>query len=573
MTTIAKPGFRRILRALPVALFVIVALFSCFTAHHFAWNINDSDFASELVLGNFLAGQNKLLSSDWLYKSELRLLSTNLVYMPLFKIFDDWRMVYFIGACVIQLLLVLSYRYLSRQIGLKQNAFFLSASLVLLPICIYYGRFALYQTYYAPCFMMGFLMVGLYLSIIAHRKQRRLLDQGLRLFALFVLAFGSSLNGARQIPGTILPLVLTTIVTGIYRQPKGTSLWEILKRQRFECFLAIIVFLCAVLGFFIHNVILSQYFMFSSATNGSAVIPAMDGIRNILVGSLTFFGFQENRRLFSVEGILALASVFAALVFFSFSVRNLVSRQNHLDPSAGFIRLFFPVAMLLMTMIFLVTDRFVSYHSYYLPVFVWIFPFIGLCINDIPVPLRHITLKQIMICLSCLILFANGIYNNLYFIDPDDKQVTYSYLTQEKIDTLERLQGVVNFIEENEYDVGYATHWQSNIITAMTNGKIPMIRIIRIYPYFKYTYYDCLTYRETRELSFVEDKEIFLLLTRDEADVFSGSELAALAIPIYEDENYKIFTFDFSTEVWDYLLGQAEYFNQTSVLDQLQPKE
>ena len=573
MITVSKSGFRRILRALPIALFVIVALFSCLTAHHFAYHYNDSDFASELVLGNFLAEQNKLLSSDWFYGSELRVLSTNLVYMPLFKVFSDWRMVYFTGACIIQIILVLSYYYLSRQIGLKRNAFFLSATLLLLPVGVYYGRFTLYQTYYAPCFIMGFQMVGLYLSVIIRRKQQKPLAQGLRLLALLFLAFGSSLNGARQLASTVLPMLVTAFAVSIAGRSKETPLVDSLKRQWPRWTLAVAVFLSAGAGFLVHNVVLRLYFVISPATDGYAAIPSVEQIRSILVGYLTMFGFQENRLLFSAEGILAVCSVFAAVVFLVVSLRSLMTRKDDRVLPGAFLKTLYPVAMILITAIFFITNRFVSYHSYYLQAFVWIFPFIGLFLNEAPASFRKTTTKQAIVYLACFILFANGVYNNLYFINPDDKQVSYSHLTEEKIDTIQLCRGVVDFIEENGYEVGYATHWQANIITAVTNGRIPMIRIIRFYPYPVYTYDDALTYKETRELSFVEDKDMFLLLTRDEADVFSGSELAAFAIPVYEDENYKIFTFDFSTEVWEYLLEQAVTYNQRSVLDQLEEGE
>lgn len=566
-----KKTLKLLLKQLPLILFVLVILFSVYTAHHFAYNINDSDFASELVLGNFLAEQNKLVSTDWFYGSELRILSTNLVYMPLFKIFHDFPTVYFLGALVIQLFLVLSYYYLSQQIGLKRNAFLLSAALLLLPVCIYYGRNGLYQTYYAPCFIIGFLIAGLYLSAIRHKRQGKPLAQSLRLLALFTLAAGGSLNGARQIPGTILPLLATAFAVSVLSRPKDTPLKDVLGRGRFELGLAAAVFLLAGFGFFIHNAVLSRYFVFGTATDGSAVISSVDRLRSILVGYLTLFGFQEKRLLFSAEGLLALGSVFAAAVFLCLSIRSLLARKGELAPPAAFLKTFYPVAMLLMTGIFCVTDRFVNYHVYYLSAFVWIFPFIGLLLNESPDSLRQITLEQALVYLVCLILFANGIYNNLYYLHPDDKQVEYDYLTQIDIDSLQRFDGVLTFIEENGYEVGYATHWQANIVTAATNGRIPIIRIIRVYPYPIFAYDDVLTYKQSRELSFVEDKEVFLLLTRDEGDIFSGSDLAPFAIPVYEDEYYRIYTFDFSTEVWDYLLDQAEYLNQTTVLDQLLP--
>jgi len=569
-----KKTLRLLLRQLPLILFVLALLFSFSVAYYFAYHYNDSDFASELLLGNFLAEQNKLISSDWFYGSELRVVSTNLVYMPLFKLFDDWRTVYFVGAWIIQLLLVGSYYYLSRQIGLKRNAFFLSAALMLLPVCILYGRFTLYQTYYAPCTILGFLIAGFYLSVIRHRGRQTFIAQGLRLFALFALAFAGSLNGARQIPGTILPLAAAAVAVSILSQPKHTLFIDILRRQWFQLTLAAAVCIFAGLGFWFQNaVLLTRYSIYISPIDSAVALPSADNFVNILTGYLSMFGYQENRLLFSAEGILALAGAFAAIVFLVFGMRNLLSRKAERTPEATFAAVMYPVAMILITCIFLATPKYQNYVTYFLPAFVWIFPFIGLFLQENPAVIRKLTVSHALVYLSCLILLGSGLYNALYFLDPQDKQVEYDFLSQETTETLHSFNGVVDFIEENGYEVGYATHWQANIITAATNGEIPMIRIIRVYPDFRYSYDDCLTYKQTRELSFVEDKEMFLLLTRDEADIFSGSDLAAFAILIYEDDNYKIFTFDFTTEVWEYLLEQAEYLNQATVLAQLQGEQ
>jgi len=76
-----------------------------------------------------------------------------------------------------------------------------------------------------------------------------------------------------------------------------------------------------------------------------------------------------------------------------------------------------------------------------------------------------------------------------------------------------------------------------------------------------------------REESVVEDKNVFLLLSQNETGVFGSSELALYAIPTYSDEYFQIYEFDFSTEIWEYLLQEAEYYNQQSVLDQLLPQK
>ena len=87
-----------------------------------------------------------------------------------------------------------------------------------------------------------------------------------------------------------------------------------------------------------------------------------------------------------------------------------------------------------------------------------------------------------------------------------------------------------------------------------------MITIDRVYPYAIYTNSNWLMNKQNRALSFVEDKDIFLLLTHDESYVFYDCELAAYAIPVYDDAYYRIFVFDFSTEIWEYLEIQDQIY-------------
>ena len=48
----------------------------------------DSDISSEMVLANLLAEEGSVLSQNWYYSTELRVLNTNLVFAPLFHIFS-----------------------------------------------------------------------------------------------------------------------------------------------------------------------------------------------------------------------------------------------------------------------------------------------------------------------------------------------------------------------------------------------------------------------------------------------------------------------------------------------------
>ena len=542
---------KRYLKVLPALLFIAVLLFSGITAYHYTYHILDSDAASELVLGHILADDNKIVTSDWLYGNEIRLFNSNLVYMPLFKIFDDWQTIRFISILVFQLLLAGSYYYLSRRMKISRNAFFISASLMLLPVGVVYGRIGLYHNYYMPCFIYGYLITGLYLSFLEHRGQKHLW-QILRLTAMLLLTLMSCLNGFRQLPATMIPLFMTALITAL-KEYHGAPvcLADVPKHKWSNVFWAGAVLMVGFAGLIIHSLVLPQYFHYRILDSSVVALPSADNMRNLLTGYLSLFGFQEGRTLFSMEGLLALSGVFAAIVLLIVSLQDVIPRNKPTNASRAFIAVFYPVAMLCMTFTFLVLLGNDNYPQYYLPAFVWVFPFLGIYVDRIPVSARKITVKQAAVALACLCLFANGVYNNFYYLNPDDKQVNYDPGID--VNTLDHLQGAIDFIEENELEVGYAYFWDASVVTEITDGHVTMIPIAYDNNYHVLAYQNVLTDQRFREEAFVEDKSVFLLATIAHSGYFSATELAQYSILAYEDDYYKIYIFDFPTEVWEHL--------------------
>jgi hypothetical protein len=560
------------LKRLPLLLFILVVLFSGYTAYHYAYHILDSDASSELVLGKLLADQSRIVTSDWFYSSEIRFFGTNLVYMPLFKLLSDWHLIRFISILVFQAMLAGSYYFLTRKANISRNAYFVSASLMLLPLNVVYGRIVLYHNYYIPCFVFGFLIAGLYLSFMGHTGQRRRVQQALRLTGLLLLTLMSSMNGFRQLYATIVPLFCTALFCAL---KEGRGSWkspnETPNQIRMQIGLASAVVAVSAAGLYVHTHVLSKVFHFIEMDNTAVKLPTAQDLRNVAEGYLALFGFQGGRVLFSPEGILAFSGVLAAAILLIVSLGNLFRRKEPADFRGNFTVTMFPIAMLCMTAILLLLPFSYNAPQYYLPAFAWIFPYLGLAAGTFPASLRQLKPRQMLVILASLCLLANGIYNNLYYLQPDGKQVMYNAGID--IRAKDHLDGAIAFIEENDLEVGYATFWNANLLTEATNGRIPMIPVIRAYPDSAFRYDDILTDARCRELPFVEDKTVFLLLTLSEGDIFSNTDLAQYSIPAYEDAYYRIYVFDFSDEVWTYLLDQAVYYNQSSVLDQLLPAE
>ena len=65
----------------PELLFLLSFAASVITTYYVSKNIIDSDASSEMVLGHYLAhSKDFIVSKDWFYSSEIRILHTPLVY-------------------------------------------------------------------------------------------------------------------------------------------------------------------------------------------------------------------------------------------------------------------------------------------------------------------------------------------------------------------------------------------------------------------------------------------------------------------------------------------------------------
>lgn len=87
-------------RAFSIAWLAVWYLAACFFVIRFANNYIDSDMSSELVLARLLADEGSLISKNWFYSTELRVLNTQLVFMPLFLVFDNWHTVRVLGTAL-----------------------------------------------------------------------------------------------------------------------------------------------------------------------------------------------------------------------------------------------------------------------------------------------------------------------------------------------------------------------------------------------------------------------------------------------------------------------------------------
>ena len=109
----------------------------------------DADMASEQLLANLLAQEGGVMSTNWYYSTELRVLNTQLVMAPLFRLFPSWHTVRVVGSVVLILLYLAAWFWFGHSAKLKYSGL-LGAGLLVLPYGALYRQYVLEGLYYIP---------------------------------------------------------------------------------------------------------------------------------------------------------------------------------------------------------------------------------------------------------------------------------------------------------------------------------------------------------------------------------------------------------------------------------------
>ena len=144
----------------------------------------DSDVSSELILARLLAEEGRIITPNWYYSTEIRVFNTNLVFAPLFRVFDNWHTVRLCGTILLHLFLLLSAYFLCRTARITEMFPIVGLSLIM-PFSHDYFFVVLRFPYYIPHLMVTLLVFSL-ISVFAESR-------GHRAKGILLLILGSAL--------------------------------------------------------------------------------------------------------------------------------------------------------------------------------------------------------------------------------------------------------------------------------------------------------------------------------------------------------------------------------------------
>ena len=415
-------------------LFVLVF----FLARYTVYTLN-SDASSELVLAKHLADQGGgLLSKNWYYSTEVKVLCDQLAFELMFFFTDNWRIARMGGTLILIGLMLLSLYYFCRCTGIKRS-FPLLGALVLLPISKSYFNYALKFTYYVPYIATGFVVLGAVVRFPGEPGRKKYPAQVLA--ALLSLAAG--LLGFRMLLTLYIPLALAVLLyLWLNRAPAGSG--KLIAG-------AGISIAAALAGCLINQTVIMKQYTVHDYTTLSFTGFSLEGIERTLAGLMTILGYRSGEPVFSkallpsaLSGVLLLLCLYCAVY--------IIRHREAFSPAQQIAACFYPSAILALCLLYSLTDmEYMSYHS--IQAMVQGLPLLFMCFGR--EELFGKAGRRGLAGLMCFALLCSALHYN----------------DMRKEDETRALREAAQFLAQSDYKEGYASFWIGNLATELSNGQ------------------------------------------------------------------------------------------------------
>lgn len=477
----------------------------------------DSDMSSELVLSKLLAEEKGILSANWFYSTELRVINTQLIYAPLFLIMNNWLNVRILATLILTLLMLASYYYLCKQLGCKKY-FAISSIFLVLPFSIPYFNYVLKGAYYIPHITITFLSLGLIFHYINNNNAKT----KIALLIIFsILSLLAGMGGPRQLIILYLPLFFASIIW-LFLNYKNKNIFN--NKYFYFVKLSIIGLLSSGTGYLINSHLLTKFYHFQSWDDISYTLFNLQNFEQTINGFLTSFGFTEDT-VFSPATISNIIC-FIILALTIISIVTGIKKQKNISQENQQLSLFLASAIIIFILLYSFTN--LSYNlRYNLPIIILAFPLIMINIKESNIANN---IKKII----CIIIIGLLLIGSL---------ITYQNLR--KIDTSKDFREITEVLIDKGYKNGYATFWKSNILTELSDGKIEMYTIgeqngefpTDITHLFKWL-------QKTSHVTEKSDDKVFLILGISEIENHKWKEKLNEENIIYKTQNHVVYGYN-----------------------------
>ena len=422
---------------------LLLGFISCFS-YKYGWQWRDSDMSADIIHGKLLADENAFITSNWFYGNELRFIFQTIFFMPLFKLlgsYENWALVLSITIFLNNAVLILSCVFLMRQLKLKTNWILLSSLFLILPLTIEYWNIVTFGGSYILFIAQLFFFLGLYIRL---RNQNGTTTAEIICYILyFAISFILGIEGIRSLIVIFIPLILMSVY--LY----------FIEKNKHHFFLSLYGFACCCAGYLANMFLHSKYsfYEYEKVRIDDLSASLFTKLCKCVAGVMNFFGFSSGKPVISVYGFFSFFAFIGALLLIRAIIRTL--KPSKLKTNYNFLWIFFSAATLFNFFVFTFSEPAVMPRFF--------IPFMVLCI-----PLTAVLFEYAENTFSPLKRIA-VIYGITLFISG---QACLNFRDLTVIDVNSARKPYLQYLLDNELEYGFATYWNANITTELSNGKV-----------------------------------------------------------------------------------------------------
>lgn len=419
--------------------------------------IVDSDLASEMILSDLLNKEGTIISHNWFYSTELKVVNLQWFYRLGLLIFpNDWHLARTFGMAITLALFAAAMLFFVKCAGLGRAGLWMVGTL-LWPFGQHYLVYAIYGGYYLVYTFFYMLVLALVLRSLNADKKHCALQWVLAC----VITAVAGMNGVKQLMVFHAPLCLAAaILLVLALHSCGKTNWKAaLDACRKEVRLlaaSLVTAVAAAAGYFVSNAVLSRMYDFKSY---NFIVWNRDEdwftLDRILMDFFHEFGYENGSGVFHFGGIAAAVGLLLGCWMFFCIVRLLLLRLDKLERNDKLL------VLLLVAMLAVCGVAYTYFHEYYLYFWLMNMPVaIAVMAVEIKTEDFHILGARQLLGVGLAACFT------LCAVSTVRQEQEHPYLAHKGLNT------AAEWLVDNGYTQGYSTFWNGNAMTELTSGKL-----------------------------------------------------------------------------------------------------
>ena len=490
-------------------------------------NLMHSDTTAEVILSKLLAEENKLITTNWFYSTEIRIVYSHLLMVPLFKIFSSYRLVKFLSVFLFYILMLVAYLFVSKRLEIKNKWALIGLALFFSPLSNEYLDMMFIGCFYSSQAICTYFILGT--VAVWFMKKERISNEkkknwfGVSFIVTYIFSFILGLSGLRYLASLFLPMLLAVVWILFSEEEDLFQSNPIKKPWVMNLIYTFTVLVCAGIGFLVNKFYLATHYSFDT-TSEVVFVPLSDVAERFLESlklMVEFFGYYPVE-VVSGRGIvnvikMALFAFFVGAIIYLF--RHRMDKLNRLQR----FLLYYFILVLLINWYMLVFTEVLMQYRYWIPVYI-----IGVLLVSMFFQVFTPSISwQKHVYGVCIGLAAlSSLYGELW--------------QDAKYNDCEKRYAYMEFLESQGYTFGYATFWNASVTEYLSNGKMEVGNLggeNGVSAPFEW-----LCKKDLYKEGYHTGKTFLLLARTEEAGMLKGDfTVMPDGVKVYEDQYYAIY--------------------------------